>query len=151
MLKIPKQWFQNFYKKFISLKGEPSHIAAGLAIGVFVGATPTIPLHTAIIVIIGLAFRQNITAGYLGSWLISNPLTIPFLYLSQYELGRFLLGIEHHHFQLADYSISAVMALSWKILLPLLLGGILMAPVFAVPAFFVARSLIVSIRKRRHH
>ena len=59
--------FQTFYEKFISLKGEPAQIAAGLAIGIFVGVTPTIPFHTGIIVLIGLLFRQNITAGYLGS------------------------------------------------------------------------------------
>jgi uncharacterized protein (DUF2062 family) len=149
---IPKKWLRVFYEKFISLKGEPSHIAIAFAIGIFVGTTPTIPLHTAVIVLIGLVFRQNITAAYLGSWLISNPLTIPFLYLSQYELGRFLLGIERHRFNPEDYySLGAIMALGWKILLPLLVGGILMASFFAVPAYFVTRRLIVSIRKRRHH
>ena len=148
---ILKKPLRKFYEKFISLKGGPTHIAVGLAIGVFVGTTPTIPLHTAVIVLIGLVFRQNITAAYLGSWLISNPLTIPFLYLSQYELGRVLLGIERHRFVLADYSMGTIAALGWKILLPLLVGGILMAPVFAVPTYFVVRRMIVSIRKRRGH
>ena len=45
---ILKRRFRIFYERFISLKGDPSQIAAGLAIGVFVGVTPTIPLHTAI-------------------------------------------------------------------------------------------------------
>jgi uncharacterized protein len=145
---ILKGRFRIFYERFISLKGEPTQIAAGLAIGVFVGVTPTIPLHTAIIILLGLLFRQNITAAYLGSWLISNPLTIPFFYLSQYELGRFLLGMERCRFELADYSLAAMAALGWKILLPLLTGGILMAPFFALPAYFIARRLIISIRVR---
>jgi uncharacterized protein (DUF2062 family) len=146
---ILKRQFQSFYEKFISLKGEPAQIAAGLAIGVFVGVTPTIPFHTAIIVLIGLLFRQNITAGYLGAWIVSNPLTVPFLYLSQYELGRFLLGIERSRFALPDYTLGSVTALGWEILLPLLAGGILMAPFFAVPAYFVANRLITAIRMRR--
>ncbi len=145
---ILKKRFRNFYERFISLKGEPAQIAAGLAIGVFVGVTPTIPFHTVIIVLIGLLFRQNITAAYLGSWLISNPLTIPLFYLSQYELGRFLLGMERCRFEFTDYSLGTIAALGWKILLPLLTGGILMAPFFAVPAYFVARRLITSIRAR---
>jgi hypothetical protein len=148
---IPNKYLRSFYEKFISLKGDPSQIAAGFAIGVFVGTTPTIPLHTAVIVLIGLVFRQNITAAYLGSWLISNPLTIPFLYLSQYELGRVLIGMERCRFVLADYTMGDIAALGWEILLPLLVGGILMASFFAVPAFFVARRLIVSIRERRKH
>ena len=145
---ILKKRFRIFYERFISLKGEPAQIAAGLAIGVFVGVTPTIPFHTAIILLLGLLFRQNITAAYLGSWLISNPLTIPLFYLSQYELGRFLLGMERCRFELADYSLGAIAALGWTILLPLLTGGILMAPFFAVPAYFVTRRLITSIRAR---
>jgi uncharacterized protein len=145
---ILKGRFRLFYEKFISLKGEPSQVASGLALGVFVGVTPTIPFHTALIILLGLLFRRNITAGYLGSWLISNPLTIPLLYVSQYELGRFLLGMERCRFELADYSMGTIAALGWQILLPLLAGGILMAPIFAVPAYFIARRLIASVRER---
>jgi len=143
-----KERFKTFYDKFISLKGEPEAIAAGLAIGVFVGVTPTIPFHTGIIVLIGLLFRQNITAGYLGAWMISNPLTVPLLYLSQYELGRFLLGMERSRFAIADYTLGSITALGWEILLPLQTGGILMAPFFAIPAYFIARRLITVIRAR---
>jgi uncharacterized protein (DUF2062 family) len=145
---ILKKRFRTFYERFISLKGEPAHIAAGLAIGVFVGVTPTIPFHTAIIVLIGLLFRRNITAGYLGAWIISNPLTVPLLYVAQYELGRFLLGMERSRFELPDYTLRSITALGWEILLPLLTGGILMAPFFAVPAYFVVRRLITSFRAR---
>jgi len=145
---ILKRRFRSFYERFISLKGEPSQIAAGLSLGVFVGVTPTIPFHTAIIVLLGLLFRQNITSAYLGSWMISNPLTIPLLYISQYELGRILLGMERCRFELVEYSVGAVAALGWEILLPLLAGGLLTAPFFAVPVYFIARRLLVSIRER---
>jgi hypothetical protein len=118
----------------ISLKGEPTTIAFGLAIGVFVGVTPTIPFHSAIIVMIGFLFRQNITAAYLGSWIISNPITIPFLYLSQYELGHSLLGLAPYEFRFTDYSLVGIAMLGRQTLLPLLTGGLIMAPLFAVPA-----------------
>jgi uncharacterized protein len=137
-----------YYDRFISLKGEPASIAAGFAIGVFVGVTPTIPFHTAMIVFLALVFRQNITAAYLGTWLISNPLTIPLLYLSQYQLGRFLLGIGPHHLDLTDYSLSAIAAAGWQVLLPLLSGGIIMAPFFAVPAYYLSRRLISAARAK---
>ncbi|MFH2119447.1 MAG: DUF2062 domain-containing protein [Pseudomonadota bacterium] len=143
-----KKRFRIFYERFISLKGEPAQIAAGLAIGVFVGVTPTIPFHTAIIVLIGLLCRQNITAGYLGSWIISNPLTVPMLYVAQYEIGRFLLGMERCRFAIPDYTFGSITALGWEILLPLLTGGILMAPFFAVPSYFIALRLISAIRAR---
>ena len=146
---ILKKRIRTFYEKFISLKGEPASIAAGLAIGVFVGVTPTIPFHTAIIILLGLLFRQNITAACLGSWLISNPLTIPLLYLSQYELGRILLRMQPYRFEITDYSLGGVAALGWQILLPLQTGGIIMAPFFAVPAYFIAYWMIAAVRARR--
>jgi uncharacterized protein (TIGR03546 family) len=140
---------REFYEKFISLKGKPASLAAALATGVFVGVTPTIPFHTVIIVIIGLLFRLNITAAYLGSWLISNPVTIPLLYLSQYELGRFLLGMDPYRFELTEYSLDAIAAMGWRILLPLLTGGLVMAPFWAVPAYFISRWLITAARDKR--
>jgi uncharacterized protein len=138
----------SFYESFISLRGEPTQIATGFAFGVFVGVTPTIPLHTAIILLLGLLLKQNITAAYLGSWLISNPLTIPLLYLSQYEFGRFLLGMERCTFAFFDCTLSGIAAMGWKILLPLQTGGILMAPLLAIPAYFVVHRLMTSIRAR---
>ena len=144
-----KMKIRNFYNQCISLKGEPTTIALGLAIGVFVGVTPTIPFHSAIIVMIGFLFRQNITAAYLGSWIISNPLTIPFLYLSQYELGHILLGIAPYEFCFTDYSFVGIAALGRRTLLPLLTGGFIMAPLFAVPAYFISHRLIVAGRAKR--
>jgi len=138
-----------YYERFISLKGEPAAIASGLALGVFVGVTPTIPFHTGIIILLGLLLRRNITAAYLGSWLVSNPATIPLLYFSQYHLGRVILGMPPCSFEVTDYSIGGIAALGWQIFLPLQAGGILMAPVFAVPAYFVARRMLAAIREKR--
>jgi uncharacterized protein (TIGR03546 family) len=145
---IVRRRIRTFYERCISLKGDPGSIARALAIGVFVGVTPTIPFHTAMILLIGLVFRVNITAAYLGSWLISNPVTIPLLYLSQYELGRILLGMEAYRFGITEYSFSAIAALGWRILLPLLTGGIIMAPLIAVPAYFISRRMITAIRAK---
>jgi uncharacterized protein (DUF2062 family) len=146
---IFKTRIRSFYETFISLKGRPGPIAAGLAMGVFVGVTPTIPFHTVIIVLLGLLFRQNITAAYLGSWMISNPVTIPLFYFLQYQLGRHLLGMAPCRFELADYSLGSITQLGAQILIPLLTGGIIMAPFFALPAYFISRRLIAALRAKR--
>jgi uncharacterized protein len=135
-----------FYRQFVSLKGDPRRIALGIAIGVFIGVTPTIPFHTALIVAVSVLFRQHVAAAYLGSWLISNPLTIPVFYFSQYEAGRLLLGVERCTLTLPDYSLTAIANLGWHILLPLQVGGLLFAPFFAVPAYLVTRRLLTAWR-----
>jgi uncharacterized protein len=144
-----KNKLRQFHDRFISLQGEPKAIAMGLAIGVFIGVTPTIPFHTALIILACLAFRQNVSAAYLGSWLVSNPVTIPILYYAQYELGAHLLGMDRDTFALADYSVSAILDMGAHILVPMLIGGLVMAPFFAIPAYFLTRRFIRIIRGKQ--
>jgi len=143
-----KRRLRDFHERFLSLRGDPGHIAMGTAIGVFIGVTPTIPFHTTLIIAVGVLFKQNIMAGYLGSWLISNPLTIPVFYFCQYELGRLLLGIQAGAWVMPELTVAGIMNIGWHILIPLLVGGVVSAPFFAVPAYFFARRLAVAGRHR---
>jgi uncharacterized protein (DUF2062 family) len=147
-----KKRLRYFHDKFISLKGEPKAIAMGMAIGVFVGVTPTIPFHTALLVIIAVLFKRNVMAAYLGSWVISNPITIPVFYFMQYELGRYLLGTAPADFNLASLSsLQHIVSIGWHVAVPLLLGGVIMAPFFAVPAYFITHRAVLTIRKSMNY
>jgi len=147
---ILKKRIQRFHDRFISLKGEPRSIAMGMAVGVFIGVTPTIPFHTALIILFGLIGKYNLTSAYLGSWLISNPVTIPVFYIGQYELGKALLGMAPSGLTLADYSLHSILGMGWQIALPLLTGGLVMAPFFAVPSYFIAYRVLLSLRAKEH-
>lgn len=80
MSSILNNKIKTFYDRFISLKGEPKNIAMGLAVGIFIGVTPTIPFHTALIIFIGFIFRNNFTSAYLGS--CSYPIPLPSLFFT---------------------------------------------------------------------
>lgn len=147
----PKKRFKKFYDKFISLKGAPESIALGMAIGIFIGVTPTIPFHTILIASLTFLLRQNFTAAILGSLLISNPLTIPFFYVTQYQLGKLLLGNNNLQIVFNDYSIWHIVNNGWCVASPLLAGGIIMAPLFAVPAYFITYKAVVAVRKKHQH
>lgn len=138
----------DFYNRFLSLSGKPEEIARAMALGVFIGVTPTIPFHTALVMVICLLLRQNITAAMLGATIISNPLTIPFLYLAGYELGVLVLGLGANPFVLADYDVRSILEIGWHILYPLMVGGLILACVFAVPSYFISRRAVVELRKR---
>jgi uncharacterized protein (DUF2062 family) len=138
----------DFYNRFLSLNGKPEEIARAMALGVFIGVTPTIPFHTALVMVICLVFRQNITASMLGATIISNPITIPFFYLAEYELGVFLLGLGPNPFVLADYDVRSILEIGWHILYPLMAGGLLLACAFAVPSYFITRHAVVVLRNR---
>jgi uncharacterized protein (DUF2062 family) len=138
----------DFYNRFLSLNGKPEEIARAMALGVFIGVSPTIPFHTALVMFICLVFRQNITAAMLGATLISNPLTIPFFYLAEYELGVLVLGLGANPLTLADYDIRSILEIGWHILYPLQVGGLILACAFAVPSYFITRHTVVKLRNR---
>jgi uncharacterized protein (DUF2062 family) len=95
-----------------------------------------------------LIFRQNITAGMLGATIISNPLTIPFFYLAEYELGILVLGLEPNPFALTEYDVRAIMEIGLHILYPLMVGGLILACLFTVPSYFICRYAVVNLRNR---
>ncbi|MFB3924792.1 MAG: DUF2062 domain-containing protein [Syntrophales bacterium] len=148
MIPFIKRKTRNFYHQFICLKGEPGKIAMGMAIGVFVGVTPTIPFHTVLIMVLIFIFRQNLTAALLGAW-ITNPVTMPVFYLVEYEIGRFFLGWDQHRLVLNDYSMESILKVGLEIFYPLLLGGLILAPFFAVPAYFITYRAVTAMRKKK--
>ncbi len=79
----PKRTSKYYYLKFLRLKGDPHSLALGTAIGVFIGITPSMPLHTILIVMATVATRSSTIAGILASFLVCNPVTyVPQYYLS---------------------------------------------------------------------
>ena len=146
-MKIKKR-INEFYNRFLSLNGRPEEIARAMALGVFIGVSPTIPFHTALIMVICLLFRQNITAAMLSATIISNPLTIPFLYLSEYEIGRIVLGVSDNPFHVTSYDVRSLLEIGWHIVCPLMLGGFLLALIFTVPSYFITYHAVVKLRNR---
>jgi hypothetical protein len=138
----------DFYSRFLSLNGKPEEIARAMALGVFIGVTPSIPFHTAAVMVSCLIFRQNITAAMLGATIISNPLTIPFLYVAEYELGVLVLGLGANPFVLEGYDVRSILEIGWHILYPLMVGGVILAVLFTVPSYFITYHFIVKMRNR---
>lgn len=145
-----KKRYRDIYDQFISLKGTPESIALSTAIGVFIGVTPTMPFHTIAIFALTFLLRQNFTTAFLGATAISNPLTIPFLYASQYQMGKYLLGDEWRKVVFTDYPIWDIMSAGWNIACPLLLGGFIMALICAIPAYFLAYKAVVIVRGKKY-
>jgi uncharacterized protein (DUF2062 family) len=142
---------KRFYRRFISLKGNPEQVAIGLSIGVFVGITPTIPFHTVLAFILALALKQNCTASVLGATAIGNPLTIPFLYITEYHLGKYLLGSNMKEVVFSDYHTWDILHMGWSVAYPLLVGGIALAFISALPAYIIARQIVIILRRKKSY
>lgn len=142
-----RQRLRTFYHKVKSLQGDPHYVALGMAIGVFVGVTPTLPLHTAIALSLAFLFKASKPAAAIGVW-IGNPLTIPAFYYGSYKVGMLLLG---HDAPLSGLqpSIHEMLKMGLDVTISMILGGALLGIIPAVAAYFVTFHLTRRIRLRR--
>ncbi|MDA3785874.1 MAG: DUF2062 domain-containing protein, partial [Deltaproteobacteria bacterium] len=75
------------YLRFLRLPGNPRSIARCIAVGIFIGITPTIPLHTLLVLAFCLLFKASKVAGVLASMVVSNPFTVVFQYYLSWRMG----------------------------------------------------------------
>lgn len=131
----PLYWWREFVRKLQELRGRPRDLSLGIAIGVFVGITPTIPLHTVLAVALAAALRGSKLAAALGVW-VANPLTIPIFYYGSYRLGSFVLGMPALTLP-STYSVFSLMKLGGNVTVAMLHGGVLLGILPAVLAYFL--------------
>lgn len=62
-------------------------LARGVAVGVFVGLSPTVGFQTLLMLLGCMALRANFPVAFLVSW-VSNPLTMAPLYLGFNQVGE---------------------------------------------------------------
>jgi hypothetical protein len=137
-------FLHSLYRRFIKIHGTPREIALGFALGLFIGASPTMGFQIIIAVFLSALFQWNkITAG-MGVW-ITNPLTAPFIYSGTYVLGSKILGLDNQ-FTLADgITLSSLVQMikeAPSIFAALTVGGIIVGIPLALAGYYIVYSLV---------
>jgi uncharacterized protein (DUF2062 family) len=127
-------------KRFKELHGNPHYVAMGMAIGVFVALTPTIPFHTVIAVGLAFIFKGSKAAAAIGVWL-SNPVTIPIFYFASYKVGAFLFDHQMAPAVIPE-SITTLLKLGLNVSAISIIGGVLLGIPPAVVTYFITRNLV---------
>jgi uncharacterized protein len=70
-----------------ALTGGPETIARGVAIGLFIGLTPTVGIQTALMIAVCVLLSGNFPAAFASSF-VANPVTIAPLYWGYHEIGE---------------------------------------------------------------
>ncbi|PIP36256.1 MAG: DUF2062 domain-containing protein [Desulfobacterales bacterium CG07_land_8_20_14_0_80_52_14] len=130
---------RDFILKAKRLEGDPHFIALGLAIGVFVGFTPTIPFHTVLAVALAFLFKGSKAAAAIGVW-FSNPVTIPLFYFLSFRTGTFLFSISP--FDAHPRTVLELIKMGADLTIAMLVGGVILGILPGVAAYFVTRRLI---------
>ena len=145
---IPRQFrlrIQQWKNRVKNFQGDPHFVAMGMAIGVFVAATPSMPFQTAIAVALAFILRSSKAAAAIAVWL-SNPITFPVFYLASYKVGTLLFGIS------ASYDAGGkpvdILKLGADITVAALTGGIIIGLCLAVTAYLITRKIYTKIRSR---
>jgi uncharacterized protein (DUF2062 family) len=146
--------------KFKRLRGDPHSLALGTAIGVFIGISPTVPLHTVTIIGACLLLKASAIAALLVATVISNPLTMGPLYYLCWLAGNLLLPGRLKWSRIMEVlealknegfmeSLNALSNLGGDAILVMLTGGIILGLPAAIASYFLSRRFFIAVRDKR--
>ena len=132
------------YLRLCRLQGDPRRIAGGMALGVFIGVTPTIPLHMISALILAHFLRLSRVTAVMG-----NPLTIPPFYYFSFKIGEWLLYPNHALAFPESVDVRELLRLGWEVNLALQTGGLILALPWGVAAYFFTLWAVRRCRLRK--
>lgn len=132
----------------------------GTAIGIFIGVTPTMPLHTVTIISLTLLFRASTIAALIAATAISNPLTFVPQYYLAWKVGDAMIPGRLSWEQLQGLlrvlsntgfidGLKAISHLSGDALLVMLTGGFILALPLAIASYFLSFRFFYKMREKR--
>lgn len=143
------------YDKIVKEQKPASFIARGWALGVFVGSI--VPFGFQIYISLPLSFLLRCSkVGALTGTLITNPVTIVFLYPAQCWIGSRILG-EGLSWEMISGAFKEVMAkqdwsslmeLSGHLITSFFIGGFLLAAIATPVTYFGVLSMVRAYRRR---
>ncbi len=136
------------YFRFLKIRGNPREIALGFALGIFVGMTPFMGLHTAIAIPLAALLKWNKFSAALAVW-ISNPLSAPVVYGITYYIGEKVLFIQNGYKLPTEFNLDALLYTlrsAPEIIGILLVGGVVVGLPLAAAGYFFALKTIVEYR-----
>jgi hypothetical protein len=146
-----RAYFRRLREKMVHDPLPPEDIAAGWALGVFVGCAVPFGLQLIISIPLAMMMRVSKIGATLGTF-ITNPVSIFFIYPAQtFVVNRLLFGGSLTYSKLAntEWSWAAVRRLGAEVMASFFLGGFLLAIVLTPIAYFAVKRVVVRSRAWR--
>ena len=157
----PRRVARYYYLRFIRLRGHPSVLARGVAVGTFIGITPTIPFHTILALIFAIILRGSKVTALLAAVIVSNPLTFFLQYYFSWKIGNWFTPAEHSWDEVSGLLDAVVNGENYRgaftvlaeigldSLVILIGGGIILAIPFTIAFYVLTYMFFRSINKKR--
>ena len=127
----------------------PESVAAGWALGVFVGFAVPFGLQLIVSVPLAIMMRVSKVGATLGTF-VTNPATIFFLYPAQtWVVYNLLFGSREMGELPTEWTRQTVMALSGPVIISFFLGGLALAMVLSPVAYHVVKRIVIRQRRRK--
>jgi uncharacterized protein (DUF2062 family) len=119
-----------------------------MALGVFVGVTPTVPFHTVAVLFLAPLLRVSPVTALMGIF-IMNPITMAPLYFAAYKIGVILLLQQTPLNFPESLDCYSILNLLWRGGLALQLGGLIIAVPPAILSYFLTLWVVLRYRRVR--
>jgi hypothetical protein len=143
-----RRFLRYHWLKFRRLQDNPQKLALGMALGVFIGVTPTVPFHTVSALFLAALLRVSPITAYLGVW-VMNPVTMAPLYLLAYKVGQFVLFKGEPLTLPETYNLDRLLDLLWRGGAALQVGGVIIALPPAIVSYFLTLWIVQRYRRRK--
>ena len=144
-----RSYIRSLKAKIVGDPLPPESVAAGWALGMFIGCA--IPFGLQLVVSVPLAMMMRVSkVGATVGTLITNPVTIFFIYPAQtWAMYNLIFGNREMGELPAEWTREAVMAMSGPVIASFFLGGIALALILSPITYFVVKRVVVKFRSRR--
>lgn len=139
-------WLHDLLNATGSLKSGSEAIARGVAIGLFIGLTPTVGFQTILMITACILFSGNFPVAFTTSF-VSNPLTVAPFYWGFHELGEAVFTV--FPLLLTPDNGGIIRGVVDEILFTGL-GSLLIATPVSVGAYMLTRIVLTKISLRRN-
>ena len=128
----------------------PEDVAAGWALGMFIGCSIPFGLQLVVSVPLALIMRVSKIGATVGT-LITNPVTIFFIYPAQtWVMYNLLFGNRAMGELPKEWTRESVMALSGPVIISFFLGGLALALILTPITYFTVKRIVIRYRKAFH-
>tara|TARA_B100000242_G_scaffold282530_1_gene243877 strand:- start:441 stop:968 length:528 start_codon:yes stop_codon:yes gene_type:complete len=139
----------SYYKlRLARLPGSNYAISSGFACGAMVSFTPLLGFHFILAIIFAYLIRGNFIAALIGT-VVGNPVTFPFIWGLIYKIGTYVTNIKVEKIN-HEINFDMIVSQTYEIFFPMLVGGVIIAPLVWVITYFVIYSFITSFKRRKN-
>ena len=142
-----KDYWTDLKRQMVKDPLPPEDVAAGWALGMFVGCA--IPFGLQLVVSVPLAIMMRVSkVGATVGTLITNPVTIFFIYPAQtWVMYNILFGSREMGELPTEWTRESVMALSGPVIISFFLGGLALALILSPITYFIVKRIVIRYRK----